>query len=117
SEGGSIAQIRGNLVPYVRLRDLFGYGGKTSGVEQMAVVDVDGNRIGIVADEILGQYQTVIKPLSTAFRSIQEVSGSTILGDGSISLILDVTKIAQMTRVEKAIKNSKGASYAPNAHG
>lgn len=117
SEGGSIAQIRGNLVPYVRLRHLFGYGGETSGVEQMAVVDVDGNRIGIVADEILGQYQTVIKPLSTAFRSIQEVSGSTILGDGTISLILDVTKIAQMTRVEKAIKNSKGASYAPNAYG
>ncbi len=107
AKDGNIVRIREELVPFVRLRDIFSYRESYTGEEQIAVLRAEGSKIGIVIDSILGQFQTVIKPLSTAFKNVEEISGSTILGDGTISLILDINKIAK--NVELAHKNLKGA--------
>ncbi len=88
---------RGELIPYIDLRNLFQMDGDFDGIRQLVVVNVDNQKIAIIVDTVLGQHQTVIKPLSAAFRNIEEISGSTILGDGTIALILDVNKIAQKT--------------------
>jgi two-component system chemotaxis sensor kinase CheA len=56
----------------------------------VVVVSSGTDRVGLVVDQILGDHQTVIKPLSVFHRDVQTFSGATILGDGSVALILDV---------------------------
>jgi two-component system chemotaxis sensor kinase CheA len=90
SEEGGVINLRGEALPYVRLRDLFGSGGRGPGREKIIVVEYHGGRAGLAADELLGEQQAVIKPLGRLFRGIPGVSGSTILGNGRVALILDV---------------------------
>jgi two-component system, chemotaxis family, sensor kinase CheA len=94
----NLAQIRGELIPYVHLRHHFGIQGKRAAIEQIVVTQVEGNRIGFVVDEVIGQHQTVIKNLGTMYQNVKEISGATILGDGSLALILDVPSLVQETR-------------------
>ena len=109
AKGSGVVQIRDALVPYVRLRDIFDYTDAYDREEQIAIVNVENTKLGIVIDSILGQFQTVIKPLSNALKHVEEISGSTILGDGSIALILDANKIAK--NVELSRKKTKGGAY------
>jgi two-component system, chemotaxis family, sensor kinase CheA len=90
AEEGGVINLRGEALPYVRLRDLFGCGGKTAEREKIIVVEYQGGRAGLAADELLGEQQAVIKPLGRLFQGIPGVSGSTILGNGRVALILDV---------------------------
>jgi two-component system, chemotaxis family, sensor kinase CheA len=90
SEEGGVINLRGEALPYVRLRDLFGCGGKAAEREKLIVVEYQGGRAGLAADELLGEQQAVIKPLGRLFQGIRGVSGSTILGNGRVALILDV---------------------------
>jgi len=90
SEDGGVINLRGEALPYVRLRDLFGCGGITPAREKIIVVEYQGGRAGLAADELLGEQQAVIKPLGRLFQGIRGVSGSTILGNGRVALILDV---------------------------
>jgi two-component system chemotaxis sensor kinase CheA len=62
-------------------------------------VRAGNNRVGLIVDTIIGQHQTVIKPLSPALTFVQEVSGTTILGDGNIAFILDINKITERTTI------------------
>ena len=95
SEGGGVLNLRGEALPYVRLRDLFGVGGRPPGRERILVVEHQGGRAGLAADELLGEQQAVIKPLGRLFQGISGVSGSTILGTGRVALILDVPAICR----------------------
>jgi len=90
SEEGGVINLRGEALPFVRLRDLFGIGGTTPAREKIIVVEYSGGRAGLAADELLGEQQAVIKPLGRLFQRIPGVSGSTILGNGRVALILDV---------------------------
>jgi two-component system chemotaxis sensor kinase CheA len=90
SEEGGVINLRGEALPYVRLRDLFQSGGTTPAREKIIVVEYHGGRAGLAADELLGEQQAVIKPLGRLFQGIRGVSGSTILGNGRVALILDV---------------------------
>lgn len=90
SEEGGVINLRGEALPFVRLRDLFGCGGSAPGREKIIVVEYQGGRAGLAADELLGEQQAVIKPLGGLFQGIRGVSGSTILGNGRVALILDV---------------------------
>ena len=90
SEEGGVVNLRGEALPYVRLRDLFGCGGAAPAREKIIVVEYQGGRAGLAADELLGEQQAVIKPLGRLFQGIRGVSGSTILGNGRVALILDV---------------------------
>jgi two-component system, chemotaxis family, sensor kinase CheA len=90
SEEGGVINLRGEALPYVRLRDLFGIAGPAPIREKIIVVEYQGGRAGLAADELLGEQQAVIKPLGRLFQGIRGVSGSTILGSGRVALILDV---------------------------
>ena len=102
AHGKHLAEIRGEIVPYIRLRDQFRIGGVVPEIEQIVTVRIDGQRIGFVVDEVVGGHQTVIKSLGRIYRTIEEVSGATILGDGEVALILDLSKLfAKAESVEK----------------
>ncbi|HKV62817.1 MAG TPA: chemotaxis protein CheA [Candidatus Acidoferrum sp.] len=90
SKEGGVINLRGEALPYVRLRDLFECSGTAPAMEKIIVVEYHGGRAGLAADELLGEQQAVIKPLGRLFQGIRGVSGSTILGNGRVALILDV---------------------------
>jgi two-component system chemotaxis sensor kinase CheA len=105
TRGRRMANVRGEIVPYVRLRDWFGTGGESPELEQVVISRTDGRRIGFVVDAVVGQHQTVIKSLGRLYRNVQGISGATILGDGSVALILDIFAIiAQAERETNAGK-------------
>ena len=95
SEEGGVINLRGEALPYVRLRDLFGSRGFAPAREKIIVVEYQGGRAGLAADELLGEQQAVIKPLGRLFQRISGVSGSTILGNGRVALILDVPALCR----------------------
>ena len=101
AHGKKIAEIRGETVPYIHLRELFMMGGNTPSIEQIVTARVDGLRIGFVVDQVVGEYQTVIKTLGRVYRNIKEVSGATILGDGQVALILDLPRLVQKAAMEE----------------
>ena len=90
-------QLRDEYIPIVRLNKLFNMGnGETDLLNGLlVVVESDGKRVGLFVDDLQGQQQVVIKSLETNFRQIQGVSGATILGDGTIALIMDVAGLIQ----------------------
>jgi two-component system chemotaxis sensor kinase CheA len=98
-----ITSIRGDILPYIRLRDFFSIKGEKREIEQLIVVNTHGQRIGFVVDEVIGDYQTVIKTLGSVYNDVEGLSGGTILGDGSIALILDVLKIGQLVQSEEKL--------------
>ena len=95
AHGEQIINIRNEIVPYVRLRDLFKLGDKQPTKEQVVITESDNNRVGLVVDQVLGQSQVVIKSLGTVFRNVPLFSGATILGDGEVVPILDIGKILE----------------------
>jgi len=82
--------LRGGVLPYLRLRSAFGIDGTPPPRESIVVVKHGPQRCGIVVDQLLGEWQTVIKPLSSVFSGVRGISGSSILGSGEVALILDV---------------------------
>jgi two-component system chemotaxis sensor kinase CheA len=99
AHGRHLANIRGDIVPYVRLRERFAIGGVRPAIEQIVTTRVEGQRVGLVVDQVVGDHQTVIKPLGRIYRGVEEASGATILGDGRVALIIDIPKLVQ--QVEK----------------
>ncbi len=95
SSGRTLLNVRGALVPYVRLRERFAVGGERPAIEQVVITKTGSMRVGFVVDHIVGGHQTVIKNLGRMYRKVEGISGATILGDGSVALILDVPKLVQ----------------------
>lgn len=85
--------LRGTVMPYVRLRQLFGSDAPARGRENMVVTQVGERVAGFVVDELLGESQTVIKPLGRLFSNAMGVGGATILGTGEVALILDIPSL------------------------
>lgn len=102
--------LRGEVLPFVRLRDMFEIGGDRPARENIVVVQFAGQKAGIVVDQLMGEFQTVIKPLSTIFRHLRGIGGSTILGTGEVALILDVQALVQRNvRQEERDMNANNA--------
>jgi two-component system chemotaxis sensor kinase CheA len=95
-----IYRLRNDLVPMVGLRSLLGVGEELRGSTPrlLVVVETDGERIGLLVDDLLAQQQVVVKSLETNYGHVEGLAGATILGDGSIALILDVVGIARLAR-------------------
>lgn len=93
SSGRKIIMVRDELIPYVHLRDFFTIKGEAPEIQQIVIIELEGKRIGFVADSVVGDHQTVIKSLGKAFKDIECISGASVLGDGSVALIIDVLKI------------------------
>lgn len=87
--------LRGAVLPFIRLREQFRERGKLSRRENIVVVQYAGQKAGLVVDELMGEFQTVIKPLGKLFGNLKGISGSTILGTGEVALILDVPALIQ----------------------
>jgi two-component system chemotaxis sensor kinase CheA len=95
ANGKHVAEVRGELIPYIRLREHFNVRSPRPAIEQIMVVETGGGRYGFVVDQVLGNCQTVIKNLGAFYRHVQSVSGATILGNGTVALILDPERLAQ----------------------
>lgn len=89
---GEVFLFRDGYVPVVRLHQVFGVKPRTHELHEglLMIVEGEGRRVGLFVDDLLGQQQVVIKSLETNYRRVEGVSGATILGDGSVALILDV---------------------------
>jgi len=99
-----IISYRDEIVPFIRLRSFFDFDAASGGdgeyperepeIEQMVIASAQEYRVGLVVDQVLGNFQTVIKPLGRMYRDVDGLSGATILGDGTVALILDVNRLA-----------------------
>jgi len=95
ANGKHLADIRGELIPYIRLREYFNIRAERPEREQIMLTETEEGRYGFVVDQVLGDHQTVIKNLGRYYRHVQVISGATILGNGSVALILDPHRLAQ----------------------
>ncbi len=89
----NIIELNHQQFPYYYLRHEFGFNETPPENEQVIVVSHEDKQIGIVVDRVIGEYQAVLKPLGKHYRKIQIISGATILGDGSVALVMDTNKI------------------------
>jgi two-component system, chemotaxis family, sensor kinase CheA len=101
TRGRTMANVRGEIVPYIRLREWFNTGGESPELEQVVISRADGRRIGFVVDAVVGQHQTVIKSLGKLYRNVEGISGATILGDGTVALILDIFAVIGQVERER----------------
>ncbi|MEZ4527251.1 MAG: chemotaxis protein CheA [Desulfobacterales bacterium] len=115
ARGRNLANVRGEIVPYIHLREFFRIQGDWKGVKQIVIVRLNNFRLGLVVDNIIGEHQTVIKSLGKLYRDTKVFSGSTILADGNVALILDAYKLAEMAEAEELLvrKNSYPAAGFP----
>lgn len=103
--GHDYTNLRGEVLPFIRLRELFSVPGTAAKGENIVVLKHAGQKAGLVVDTLLGEFQTVIKPLGQMFAQSRCISGSTILGSGDVALILDVPSL-----VRQAMNKSGQAS-------
>jgi two-component system chemotaxis sensor kinase CheA len=101
NNGRNVVAVRGELIPYIRLREAFGITGNGPEVEKVVVARDGNDRVGIVVDRVLGSHQTVIQPLGRFFRDVAFVSGATIMGDGRVALILDLRGLIRAASDQK----------------
>jgi two-component system, chemotaxis family, sensor kinase CheA len=101
SRGRNFLDIRGSLVPFLRLRDMFGTPGEPDAHQKVVIVSSSEGRVGLVVDQIIGNNQTVIKQLSKLHSGLKWFSGATILGDGTVSLILDTLHLVGFGQVHE----------------
>jgi len=104
--------LRGEVLPFVRIRELFSVAGKPAKGENIVVLKYAGQKAGLVVDTLLGEFQTVIKPLGQMFAQSKCISGSTILGSGDVALILDVP---QLMRQVMGNINRRSEAFVPMA--
>jgi two-component system chemotaxis sensor kinase CheA len=93
--GHDYTSLRGQVLPLIRLRSLFDMPGAPTRGQNIVVIKHGGQKAGLVVDSLLGEFQTVIKPLGAIFNQVKCISGSTILGSGDVALILDVPALVR----------------------
>jgi two-component system chemotaxis sensor kinase CheA len=113
SNGRHCLELRGAVLPVVRLRTLYSI--ESSHTERVSVVVVNSHRgqYGIEVEVLLGQQQTVIKPLGRLFKTLRGISGSSILGSGEVALILDVGSLGDMVVANATGRNHTVGSLSP----
>ena len=101
---GEVFAFRGYYLPVIRLHELFGIEPRARELSKglVVVVEGEGRRVGLFVDDLLGQQQVVIKSLDTNYGHVDGVSGATILGDGSVALILDLPGLIRLTSLRAA---------------
>ncbi|MDA8447185.1 chemotaxis protein CheW [Paracidovorax valerianellae] len=100
AQGSQLVKVRDEYMPVIALEKTFQVPrldqNKSSNI--MVVVEADGSRVALLVDELLGQHQVVVKNLETNYRKVPNVSGATILGDGTVALILDTGALVRRAR-------------------
>lgn len=115
---GRMVHVRGEYLPIIALHSLFNHAtditDPTQGV--LVLLESDGKKSALFVDRLVGQQQVVIKSLETNFKKIPGVSGATIMGDGSVALILDVAALIQMGQTTNYITGAASFSNQNNPH-
>ena len=96
ASGRGVVELRGQVLPVVSLRTLYALDSAEPERVSVVVIQSGGQRFGVLVDQLLGQHQTVIKPLGRMFKSLRGMSGSSILGNGDVALIFDVASLSQL---------------------
>lgn len=109
-DGAGVIDLRGEPLPFLRLRDLFELEANGPSRESVVVVQFGDRRAGIAVDGLMGEMQTVIKPLGRPLQNVPAVSGAAILGDGRVGLILDVAVL-----LRRAVDQQAGLGSATRA--
>jgi len=96
---GEVFSFRGEYLPVIRLHEVFGVLPRSDALHEglIMIVEGDGRRAGLFIDQLLGQQQVVIKSMETNYARIEGVGGATILGEGTVALILDIPGLLRMT--------------------
>ncbi len=108
--------LRGEVLPLIRIRSLFNIEGSPARRENVVVVEYGGVRTGFIVDRLMGEFQTVIKPLGKLFQYIKGVAGSTILGNGKVALILDVSTLVGLISHRNVSHTSHQAALMHQSH-
>ena len=107
---GETFRLRDEYIPIIRLHEIFGFEFDRNYQDGLMVVIESGDqRLGLMIDELLGQQQVVIKSLEANYKKIEGFSGATILGDGTVALILDMPGII---RLNKTVQSAKATTRA-----
>jgi two-component system chemotaxis sensor kinase CheA len=109
--------LRGTVLPCLWLRDLFQRSRPAGRRENIVVACYGGVKVGLVVDELMGELQTVIKPLGKMFQGLKGISGSTILGSGEVALILDVPLLVQHMVGGRAQESPQGKATVVQQQG
>lgn len=104
--GRTMLQIRERLVPFIDLIDAFGAPPSNETRRRVVIVKAEGARLGLVVDDILGQNQTVIKSLGPYHDRVEGFAGATILGDGSVALITDVSRLSRLATAKDQTRHA-----------
>ncbi|MFQ5470048.1 MAG: chemotaxis protein CheA [Gammaproteobacteria bacterium] len=107
-------KVRDEYIPVVRLHDIFNIKPDNTNLEDglLVVVEGGGHKVGLFVDELLGQQQVVIKSLESNFRRVEGVSGATILGDGTVALILDIDGLVNISKTNGSTPPSQEKAVA-----
>ena len=100
THGRHLVNVRDQIVPYIPLRQEFESTTQCPDVEQVVITNLNGNRVGFVVDQVVGQHQSVIKTLGRMCKDVKGLSGATILGDGTVALILDINHLTKKVEME-----------------
>lgn len=98
--GERVVRVRGEYLPLVALHEVFSVEGARTDPTQgiVTIMETEGRRFAMLIDELVGQQQVVVKNLETNYRKVHGISAATILGDGSVALIVDVAALNRETR-------------------
>lgn len=110
---GHMLNLRGEVLPFIRLREFFDVEGDAPPRENVVVISAGGQKAGIVVDQLLGEFQTVIKPLGSLFKHLRGIGGSTILGSGEVALILDVAALTQLASQTEERRHLPAGHHVP----
>ena len=112
--GAEVFALRSEYLPLIRLYELFHVTPRSTDLSQgsVVVIDIDGKRAGIYVDELLGQQQVVIKNLEAHYRRVDGISAATILGDGTVAMILDVSGLIRLAHVTNEVAGFRADSTA-----
>lgn len=106
--GRALITLREKLVPFLRLREVFATDTRPDPFQKIVVVSTPQGRVGLVVDQIIGNHQTVIKPMSALHRDAATFAGATILGDGEVALILDIAQLIALGQPREEMLRAAG---------
>ena len=93
-------RLREDYIPIIRLHSVFNINCDSTKLQDglLVVVEAEGQKVGVFVDDLLAQQQVVIKSLETNYQKVEGISGATILGDGRVAMILDVSSLIKLYR-------------------
>lgn len=105
-QGQNCVNLRGEQVPYIRLREIFNLPLQDVEREKIVVVQFGEKRAGLVVDELHGEIQTVVKPMGPIFQALKGIGGSSLLGTGAVALIVDVQQLINFAINKEHLRNN-----------